>query len=423
MIATTDSLRPPARALAPDVARGLMLLLIAVANSTWYLWGRPSALASAHPTDGSTADRIVRAVMAIAVDGRVYPLFAFLFGYGMVQFARSRAAQGFVPVELKRMLQRRHLAMLLIGFVHALLLFAGDIVGAYGFIGLVLVAALFDSTDKTLKIVFWVAAAYAAGTGLLGLVSLWWLSAIGFDLVGAMAASGEIGLGDLVSGWSNYLIAMAVRVGMWLVATLFLPLSGVIPAAIVLGWLFARHRVLEEPERYRRGLTKLAVGGITVGWLTGVPTALEHLGHPVFGPTTGLGWAGLHWAGGMAGGFGYAALFALWVGTRRVRPGSVTRAIAAVGKRSLTCYLLQSVMFAPLLAAWGLGLGARINTALVVLIALGVWLVTLVVANILEARNARGPAEIWLRKVTHLPGLAPMNRVSSSLHQTVSRRV
>ena len=33
-------------------------------------------------------------------------------------------------------------------------------------------------------------------------------------------------------------------------------------------------------------------------------------------------------------------------------------AVAAVGKRSLFCYLAHSLLFAPLLAAWGLGLGA-----------------------------------------------------------------
>jgi uncharacterized membrane protein YeiB len=32
-------------------------------------------------------------------------------------------------------------------------------------------------------------------------------------------------------------------------------------------------------------------------------------------------------------------------------------AVAAVGKRSLFCYLAHSLLFAPLLAAWGLGMG------------------------------------------------------------------
>lgn len=69
-----------------------MLLLIACANSIWYLWGHEGSIGSAHPADGSALDKALQAVMAVAVDGRIYPMFALLFGYGMVQLARSGSA-------------------------------------------------------------------------------------------------------------------------------------------------------------------------------------------------------------------------------------------------------------------------------------------------------------------------------------------
>lgn len=47
-----------ARSLAPDLARGLMLLLIAVANVWGYLEGRALGPGS-RPVDGTTADRVV----------------------------------------------------------------------------------------------------------------------------------------------------------------------------------------------------------------------------------------------------------------------------------------------------------------------------------------------------------------------------
>jgi len=40
------------------------------------------------------------------------------------------------------------------------------------------------------------------------------------------------------------------------------------------------------------------------------------------------------------------------------RPGGVLGALAAVGQRSLTCYLLQSVLFVPVMAPWAGGLGS-----------------------------------------------------------------
>ena len=68
---------------------------------------------------------------------------------------------------------------------------------------------------------------------------------------------------------------------------------------------------------------------------------------------------------GLAGGLGYVAVFGLiaarmpqWA---RRHPAVV--AVAAVGKRSLSSYLAHSLLVAPLLAAWGLGLGALWGSA------------------------------------------------------------
>src|SRR5690606_18500790 len=169
---------PPAvpRALAPDLARGCMLLLIAIANVSWHLWGRPTGLTSAHPTDGGPLDSALAAVSLVFIDGRIYPMFAFLFGYGMVQFARSRAARDFPDRIVDRMLLRRHLWLLVFGFVHALLLFNGDILGAYGLAGLILGAALFRRSDRALRITAWILAGiillFALGSIVLGLLML-----------------------------------------------------------------------------------------------------------------------------------------------------------------------------------------------------------------------------------------------------------
>lgn len=393
------------RSLAPDLARGVMLLLIAIANSAWYLWGHPGGFTSAHPTDGSQWDRITRAVIAITIDGRVYPMFALLFAYGMVQFARSRAGRGIQPRDIKRMLKKRHLAMLLFGFLHAALLFGGDILGAYAVLGLIFVPMLFEARVKTLRLVLWILLGYAAAGAVSSIGAMLWLDSMGIDAAGGPEfGSGPVipGLADLMSGFDNYLIAIAVRVGMWLIATPGVLLAGTLPACLLFGWLLARYQVLEHPERYRRQLTTLAVGGIAVGWLTGLPVGLAHLDIHVMSPNLEIGYANVSYLGGLFAGAGYAALFALIAGRMR-RPGVVSRSVAAVGKRSLSSYLWQSLIFAPLLAAWGFGLGARINTLGVVGVAAGIWLASVIISAVLEARGARGPAEVLLRKMTYLP--------------------
>ena len=70
------------RALAPDVARGAMLLLIALANVHLYLFDRPLGVRS-YPAGLTGSDAVVAVLQLTLVDGRAYPLFGLLFGYGL----------------------------------------------------------------------------------------------------------------------------------------------------------------------------------------------------------------------------------------------------------------------------------------------------------------------------------------------------
>lgn len=76
------------RSLAPDLARGSVLLFIALANVAAYVHNR-SLGPGRRPVDGSWLDNVLDVLVTPAVDGRsYYPLFALLFGYGMVQMSR-----------------------------------------------------------------------------------------------------------------------------------------------------------------------------------------------------------------------------------------------------------------------------------------------------------------------------------------------
>ena len=77
------------RALAPDVARGAMLLLIALANVHLYLYDRPLGV-RLYPAGLAGADAVVAGLQMVLVDGRAYPLFGLLLGYGLGQLAARR---------------------------------------------------------------------------------------------------------------------------------------------------------------------------------------------------------------------------------------------------------------------------------------------------------------------------------------------
>lgn len=386
------------RAIAPDLARGLMLLLIALANMPWHLFGRETGLTSMHHVDGSIGDRIWQAIAIVAVDGRSYPLFAFLFGYGIWQLYRKQLAAGATSLEARRLLRRRHWWMLAFGLVHAALLWVGDIIGAYGLVGLLVGWIFLERRDRTIAIWAWV---------LGGLLALGALSTAATGAVlGALDLPFDVEEGDAatipsVAGIASYPASILARLGMWAFIT---PAQGVlglvVPIAILLAILAARHGILEEPERHRALLVRVAAWGIAIGWAGGALALAEFLG--ALDPMPSWTFSLVHVATGLPAGIGYAALFAL-VAARmaRRRLDVAGRALTAVGKRSMTSYLLQSVLFAPVLSAWGLGLGGVLTEWQGALYALGVWLVTVVVAVALDAAGRRGPAETLLRRLAY----------------------
>jgi len=391
--------------LAPDLARGFMLLLIALANASWHLWGHPTSMAI-HPSDGSALDRALRAALAVAIDGRIYPMFAFLLGYGMVQFARSRAGRGVHPPEIRRLLRRRHWFLVLFGFAHALLLFSGDVLGAYGLLGVLLVALFFNRSDRVVLTWALVFVGIMVLGGLAGVAVAAWLSNAAASDPALAQEMGRVVWEDTTgfdvsgSGTANYLVAAAMRVLMWLIATPVSLLLLTLPAAILLGWWAARRGVLERPGAHRRLLTWVAVVGIGLGWASGVPTALQYVG--LLDLPEYVSWAPVPLAyafGGFAG-VGYAALFGL-IAERVRTPGRLGLALTAVGRRSLSAYLWQSIIMAPLLSAWGLGLGQHVNTASVLGIAALVWLAGLALCVWLDARGRPGPFETLLRKLVN----------------------
>lgn len=413
----TPTVRPTGltgRAPAPDLARGFMLLFIALANTPFYLYGREQSEAGFHPVDGPVYDKVVQAVTIIVVDLRAYPMLAVLFGYGLVMIYRRQQEAGRSERDAFRLLQRRNLWLLVFGAVHALLLSGGDVLGAYGLCGLLMVWLFLRRSDRALKIVIWI------GTGLL--VALAALTA--FSLLSYLAADDpvstdgggalpEIFFEDATS--ESYLTTALVRIMTWPMMVLLIqgPVTLVVPVSILVSVLLARHRVLKEPGRHRRLLRTLAVTGIGIAWVGALPHALAHIG-VIEGLDDVIGvFAAIQLATGLAGGVGYAALFGLIghrvsarsqgtlgsVGTL----GPVGSAISALGKRSMTGYLAQSVIFTPLLAAWGFGLGASLTSTTMALVAVGGWLVTVALAVAMERRNYRGPAETLMRRLVYRP--------------------
>ncbi|MEU6991543.1 DUF418 domain-containing protein [Streptomyces sp. NPDC046465] len=401
--------RAASRALAPDLARGLMLLLIVLSNTGFHLWKATHGPSGWQPVDGGWLDHAVQFTMITTLDLRVYPLFAFLFGYGMTQLYLRQTSTGTSGRGAVELLRRRSLLLIVIGLAHATLLMAGDIVGYYGLLSLALGWLFLRRSDRALKWWIGIGAALLIFGALEPLVS----ATLNGELGSLGDAGAEPGAEAYAAGDPSWLGAAGTRLESGLFVTFVaapLSLVGGGFTVFLLGFWAARRRILEEPGRHLPLLRRTAVIGIAIGWLGALPAALAHIG-ALDVPDDAQSESGalglLRDVTGNAAGLGYVAALALFVHwwTRRPkrRGARAVTALSAVGKRSLSCYLTHSLLFAPLLAAWGLGLGAHLTSSTMALVAVGVWLVTVAGAYALERAGRRGPVEAVLRRLMYRP--------------------
>ncbi|NKY41248.1 DUF418 domain-containing protein [Cellulomonas septica] len=372
------------RSLAPDLARGLLLLLIASANVWGYLWSDAgSNAAGGRPVGGSSLDHAVDGVVTLLVDSHTKPMFAILYGFGLATIAARLTARGADHRTTRGVLGRRGVALVVLGLAHATLLYGGDILAPYGAAGLL--ALLFLHRSRA-ALLWWAGVAYVVSMSA-GAVALLAPS----DPGGATGPTTTTYLSSAV----ERLAATATVTSLYTVTLMFVP-------HLVVGILLARSGWLTRPAEHRRRLGQVAVVAAAVSLVGSAPYALAvaQVWHP---DHTALAVAELvHHVSGDVMGLGYVCLFgwlaAVWAS--RARHGLVT-AVTAVGERSLTCYLLQSLLFAPLLSDWGLGLGKHLSTTQAALLAVAVWLVTVAVAVALQRAGRRGPFEVALRRVAY----------------------
>lgn len=117
---------PQSRSLTLDALRGFALLGVILSNALYFA-GPAGYLADQWPT----ADTAARWFLTALVAGKFFPIFSFLFGYGLsVLVARTTADPA-----ARRPLARRLATLALLGVLHALFLFYGGIVFLFALLG------------------------------------------------------------------------------------------------------------------------------------------------------------------------------------------------------------------------------------------------------------------------------------------------
>jgi uncharacterized protein len=387
-------MRRAERALAPDLARGAMLLFIAVANAVGVVFGAELA-AERHPAG---VERWANGFLYTVVHARAYPMFAVLFGYGLVQLATRQRAAGATPKAARKVLLRRNAWLVAFGAVHAALLYSGDFLGAYGLVGLVAAWLLLRAGRRAERVLLWAWAVCVPYVLVLGGLAVARLAAHS----GPAAEQPMPAIDSLTA--TSYPASLVDRVAEWPAHTVV-----VLPFIFIvwLGMWAARRRVLEEPAAHLPLLRRVAAGGLALAFLGGLPLALVSAGVLTADAQTMDLLVRLQGVSGMFGGPGYVALFGLLAArlSRGADPrsGRVVGALTALGQRSLSGYLFQSVAWLVLLAPYTLALGRHTGSPLLTALAVAVltWLATVLGAAYLQRRSRPGPAEAVLRRLTY----------------------
>ena len=380
-----------------DVLRGIALLGILSMNIR--MFSMPASYTN--PTNWGDLNGI-NLLVFILTDTlsslKFMTLFSMLFGAGIVVFA-SRAE--YRTGRSAALHYRRTLWLLIIGLVHAYLIFYGDVLVTYALCGM-LIYSMRNLRPGTLLVLG------ILTTSVPSLMSLWSGLHIGDLSVDELAAESQ--------GWqasSEYLHTWVAgfqgtwaeqfkwtrRISWYIQTEIFLtwgaPRAG---GSMLIGMALYKWGVLSAglDHSFYRKLT-------AVGFLVGLPIIVfglwQNFQHQwSFEYSVYIGEQLNYW-GSIFLALGYIGLVMLMV-----KGGfwpALQRRLAAVGRTALSNYILQSVICTLIFYGFGLGLFGQVERGGQMLIVIAVWMLQLWVSPWWLARYRFGPIEWLWRSLTY----------------------
>ena len=380
------NVRPTAlteRVVALDMMRGFSLLGIFIVNMlafhTPYYYINPYTWYT-DLTDAATFQWI-----DIVLQGSVYPLFSMLFGYGLtMQYTKSiERGASFTKLALRRLS-----ILLMLGILHAFLVWSGDILISYAISGFILIWLL--RLSRIWLLIIGIVLYLIPNMALSFLMYV--VAAMG---EGFYAGVQEIESSIMAFGSGSWADIFIQRAADWSYANLesgSLLLIGItILPYMLLGAAAAKGKLIErtaDKKRFWIVLTVLALGsGYAIKWLPFFfePNFFYMFIQDIFGgPLVAVGYAGL-----------IALLCQLSIFRRAFNP------VAKVGRMSMTTYLTQSIVATTIFYSYGLGLYGKVNLLTGTWLAVGIFVIQLIVAEIWFSKYKQGPVEALWKRVTY----------------------
>lgn len=299
-------------------------------------------------------------------DGKIFPIFAFLFGISLFLIGETAGT---------RVLVRRLFFLLLIGIAHGILLFPGDILVSYALLGFIFLF-LRHRSDRTLFVVAVVCILAAA---------------VAYFVMGRMAeVVPEIPRTNYLGAYTT---AVRSNLAVYPLSLGFVGLFNV-PTALAmfcLGYVSFRSGAFAG-LRFTGKTFFFLIPGLAGSLYYGAATALhqKHL----------MAWAMVALA--VCAPLLSAAYVQIFLSV--VRSGRVAwlvQMFAVTGRMSLTNYLLQSVIAGLLFHGYGLALYGRISPAGLIGVSAGIFIFEVLFSAAWLKFFQCGPAEWVLRSFSH----------------------
>ena len=386
------------RLTAVDLARGIALLGVALVNVHAFaaVWSSQYGLDLAT----SRADVVAEYAVAILFSHRSYPVLAFLFGVGLA-WQWQRLPEG---RPRPNALRPRLWALLIIGGVHGLLLWPGDVLTTYAVMGLLLVTLLKRSDGAILRFALGV---YGLTSLLYVVLGAWMIAAPGVPFAadrtaasfaattwaGALAHHpGEYwqrGLPQLLVSdfWAHTLLGLWAGRSGALLRFLMAPLARK-PVVVIGAGLLVAGSLIELIAARHGGWNALSFNDVGSGLMT----------LAVLPATVGGLWLWL-------------TVAAIW--SQRV-DSTLKSLVIAAGRAPLTQFIGQSLVFALLFNKSFVGLYGELGRAAYSLIAIATYVLLCgFIRAWLGSGHAHGPMEIVWRRLTNV--LSPQRFKPSAL--------
>ncbi|HCB0997644.1 TPA: DUF418 family protein [Klebsiella pneumoniae] len=365
-----------------DFVRGVAILGILLLNISAFGLPKAAYLNPAWSGSASLSDAWTWALLDLLAQVKFLTLFALLFGAGL-QLLLPRG---------KRWIQSRLTLLALLGFIHGLFFWDGDILLAYALVGLV--------SWRMVREAHHVKSLFNTGvmlylTGIAVLVLLGLISGTAANRSWAPDAAnlqyeqywklhgGMEAVSNRADMLSDNLLALGAQYG-WQLAGMMLMGAALMRSGWLKGQFCLRH--------YRRTGALLVAAGMAVNlpaifaqwylawdyrWCAFLLQAPRELSAPL----QAIGYAALAW--------GY------WPQLCRFR---LVGAIACVGRMALTNYLLQTLICTTLF--YHLGLFMRFDRLQLLAFVPPIWAVNLLVSSLWLRRFRQGPVEWLWRQLT-----------------------